>query len=151
MRELTNQRANALLENEPVGRLGVVANGDPYVTGCSFAHHEGTVYLRTAPGMRLDAIENHPRVCLEVSTWDSSTGEWRSVIAMGHAVVVDDPEVEALAIRLLRDKYRRITNSRLEMPPDEPGEDGVVVAIELGEITARTSAAGIDVMKPGRL
>ena len=152
MRDLTTQRANALLENEPVGRLGVVSDGDPYVTGCSFVHYEGTVYLRTAPGKRLSAIQAHPRVCLEISTWDSLTGEWRSIVAMGTARLVDDVEVEALAIRLLRDKYRRITRSRLEMPPDEPGEDGVVVAIELDETSARTSGTGLDDgMNPGRL
>lgn len=152
MDELIAQRANALLENEPVARLGVVSEGDPYVTGASFVHHEGSVYLRTAPGRRLTAIQAHPRVCLEISTWDSRTGEWRSVIAFGDAELVDDPEEEALAIRLLREKYRRITRSRLEMPPDEPGQDGVVVAIRIDEMSARVSGTGLDDgMNPGRL
>ncbi|NNC74333.1 MAG: pyridoxamine 5'-phosphate oxidase family protein [Acidimicrobiia bacterium] len=152
MRDLTSQRTNLLLDNEAVGRLGVVSDGDPYVTGCSFVHNDGTVYLRTAPGKRLSAIEAHPRVCLEVSTWEKTTGEWRSIVALGNARLVDDPETEAMAIRLLRDKYRRITRSRLEMPPDEPGEAGVVVAIEIDDMTARTSGTGLDdQMNPGRL
>lgn len=151
MRELNRVLAQQLLDHQPVARIGVVVDGDPYVTAIAYVVDDGEVLFRTGPGQRLDAIRSHPRVCVEVSSYDVQTGEWSSAIILGDAAVVDDPDRSAQAERLLRDKYRRLSSSALVFPAEAP-EEGWIVAVTMDELSARTSGSGLQrEHRPGRL
>ena len=85
MQDLTETEARDLLERADVAHLGVIADGEPYVTAVSFVISGNLFLFRTGPGRRLRAIENGSPVCVEVSEYDSETGDWASVLAVGPA------------------------------------------------------------------
>ena len=51
-----------------------------YVTPMSFVLMGDEGCSRTKPGRRFEAIESNPMVCIEVSRFDESTGDWVSVV-----------------------------------------------------------------------
>ena len=90
MQELTETEARDLLERAEVAHLGVIADGEPYVTAVSFVISGNLFLFRTGPGRRLRAIESGSPVCVEVSEYDSETGDWASVVAVGPGSVIAD-------------------------------------------------------------
>ena len=76
VQELTENEARDLLEIADVAHLGVIADGEPYVTAVSFVISGNLFLFRTGPGRRLRAIERGSPVCVEVSEYDSETGDW---------------------------------------------------------------------------
>lgn len=152
MQELVPSRVRYLLVNSPVAHIGVVADDDPYVTPISFVWMDDVVWFRTTAGERLKALATHPRVSCEISNFDLTTGHWESVIVTGDARVVDDHVEEADMMRAVREKYRRITRSALELPPDVLPLEGYVIAIHPVAVSGRASNPGLVKRDlPGRL
>lgn len=140
MEVLTELECHRLLADGPVAHLGVIDRDVPYVTPLSYVVSHNRVGFRTGPGRRLRAIEANPRVCLEVSRYNPSTGEWSSVIAYGTARVVDGEPAAAAIVAGLLAKYRDSIDP-IGTPADSPLEDQVVVQVELDLITGRRSGS----------
>jgi nitroimidazol reductase NimA-like FMN-containing flavoprotein (pyridoxamine 5'-phosphate oxidase superfamily) len=152
MHELVPSQIDRLLRDHPVAHIGVISYGVPYVTPISYVWQDGQLWFRTAPGRRLTAIEEGGQVCCEISEFDLSNGDWQSVLLMGSARVDPSPEVETEIMRAIREKYRRITRSALELPPDVLPDVGAIVAVMPDEVSGRSSGRGVgDRMRPGRL
>lgn len=152
MENLVQWRVEELLSNLPVAHVGVIAEGDPYVTPVSFVWADGTLWFRTGTGARLDALRAHPRVCIELTDFDTATGAWASVILSGSAELVEDPDTERRVIDQMRAKYRRVTGLALEMDADIVPEEGAVIALRPDEVSGRASGSGIGPhTRPGRL
>ena len=149
MQELTESEARDLLERADVAHLGVIADGEPYVTAVSFVISGNLFLFRTGPGRRLKAIENGSPVCVEVSEYDSETGDWASVIAVGPGSVIADSALEADAVDALYAKYRKVIESSLTL---ETAVGSVAVAVMMGRISGRSSGkAWAPRTRPGRL
>lgn len=153
MEPITHAQCVRLLAEEPVARLGVVSEDEPYVTAISFVHYQDAIFFRTGPGRRLKALESGGRVCIEVSRYSTDQGDWESVIAWGSASVVKDPGLEADVIGLLLVKYREVFGSALAFSQPSPlAPEEVVVQVPLEEMTGRASGAGFaPPTRPGRL
>jgi nitroimidazol reductase NimA-like FMN-containing flavoprotein (pyridoxamine 5'-phosphate oxidase superfamily) len=152
MQELVESRIRVLLADEPVAHVGVIAWGKPYVTPVSYVWLDDSLWFRTGPGMRLDAITANPEISAEISRFDFDTGYWESVVLAGTGEVIDDPDAGDEVERALRKKYRRITRSALDMPPDVVPREGSVVRVTVESISGRSSGAGLDgPARPGRL
>ncbi len=149
MQELTETEARDLLERADVAHLGVIADGEPYVTAVSFVISGNLFLFRTGPGRRLRAIENGSPVCVEVSEYDSETGDWASVLAVGPGSVIADNALEAGALDALYAKYRKVIESSLTL---ETAVGSVAVAVMMGRISGRSSGkAWAPRTRPGRL
>src|SRR5690554_856039 len=85
MQPLTRVQALDLLTAAPVAHIGVISNGEPYVTPISFVVTGNLIALRTVPGRRLEAIRENPRVCIEASEFDPTSGEWARATVWGSA------------------------------------------------------------------
>lgn len=134
-----------------VGHLAVISDGEPYVTPLSYVFAAGRISFRTGQGRRLDAILVSPRVCFEVSEFESSTGNWSSVIVYGTALRVDDRQHAATVVSGLLDKYQLITDP-LASPARVPGGTQVVISIEPDTISGRKAGSLLTVRsRPGRL
>ncbi|MGH1548784.1 pyridoxamine 5'-phosphate oxidase family protein [Leifsonia poae] len=81
-REMTSDEIEDLLEQQMVGRLGMIDGSVPYVVPISYAYREGDVYAHSAQGRKLSALRARPEVCFEVDAVDA-LDRWRSVIAWG--------------------------------------------------------------------
>lgn len=154
MQPLTRDQALVVLESQPVAHLGLVIDGDPYVTPMSYVIDGDRILFRTMAGMKLDGIKESPRVCVEVSSFDENTGDWTSVIVRGTARLVDDPNTRQDTISRLYEKYERVMGSPLSgggglMPL---GGSPYVIEVPIDEITGMSSNGGFSVRtKPGRL
>jgi nitroimidazol reductase NimA-like FMN-containing flavoprotein (pyridoxamine 5'-phosphate oxidase superfamily) len=143
-----------VLEEEPVGHLGIISDDLPYVTPLSFVFTQHKIYFRTGPGRRVDAIgQDGTRVCFEVSRYSNDVGGWESVICWGTARLVESEGVEAEVIGMILVKYRDIFGKALSFSRPAPlAPKEVVVEIEVDEITGRASGSGFSThTKPGRL
>lgn len=108
-----------LLNRAEVGRVAMLnPDGTPYVVPVHFAFRGDRVYFHCAmPGKKIENIRTDARVCFECDEVLSieitpekpcSCGTfYRSVIANGVAVIVDDPAKKLQALMLLMEKYAK--------------------------------------------
>ncbi|MCH5277617.1 MAG: pyridoxamine 5'-phosphate oxidase family protein [Desulfovibrionaceae bacterium] len=94
-------------------------DGYPYAVPLNYLYHEGSVFFHCAKaGHKLDAIRARDKVSLCVIDADAVAPaeyatNFRSVIAFGHARVLDDDAEKRRALELLTEKYA---------PRDEEGK-----------------------------
>ena len=153
MDPITEARAYEFLEEALVAHIGVVVEGDPYVTPMSFIIHEGRILFRTKPGRRLEGIKTNPVVSIETSTFDETSGDWTSVIIKGNATVETDDVVIQATLTGLYDKYREILGTPLGRGGIQPiASFPTVVAVEILEISGMSSSGPFSMRtRPGRL
>lgn len=153
MDDLTRAECDALLNEAMVGHLGVSDDqGVPYVTPVSFAYDGASLLIRTGPGRRLDLLRRHPKVCVEVSTFDVESGDWASVIVWGSAAEVDDVARRTDAVQMLLTKYEESIGAQSWSTPDFLPGMSAVVEVAVDEMTGRRAGGGFGKRtRPGRL
>ena len=105
----------ALLESALVGRVGVVANDEPYVVPMNFAYADSKIYIHGANSGRLiEAVQSNPQVCFEIDEYvatlphpvlcDFDTA-YASVICYGTARVLEELSDRTSCLKLIARKY----------------------------------------------
>lgn len=153
MDPITVEEAMAVLEAEAVAHIGVVTEGEPYVSPMSFVVNGDRIYFRTMVGRRLEAIRANPVVSIEVSRYDRATGDWVSVIVKGTATETDDYETRNMVVGKLMSKYREVVGSPLSRGGLHPLA-GLphVVEVAIDEISGMASGRGWrPATRPGHL
>jgi nitroimidazol reductase NimA-like FMN-containing flavoprotein (pyridoxamine 5'-phosphate oxidase superfamily) len=153
MEPIDQAEAMQFLTESMVAHIGVVTDGEPYVTPMSFVVEGNRVLFRTKPGKRFEAIEANPVVCIEVSQFDSATGDWTSVVVRGRARERTDDETTALAISLLLEKYYAVVGTPLGHGGLQPmASFPHVIEVPIDEISGMNSGRGFSYRtRPGRL
>ena len=153
MEPISDAEAFDFIEHEMVAHLGVIDDGKPYVTPMSFVLDGKRLLFRTKPGRRFEAIESNPRVCVEVSCFDESSGDWVSVVVEGKAVEQTDEETTTRAVELLLEKYASVLGSPLGTGGLQPmASFPHVLEVSIDEITGMSSGRGFSYRtRPGRL
>jgi len=98
--------------------LGMVdQQGLPYVLPFNFGYEEGIIYLHSAQtGRKMDVMKNNPNVCVAFSTDHKlffrhenvacSYGmDYRSVLAFGKIVFIDDFDEKVRILNIIMRKY----------------------------------------------
>lgn len=153
MDSLTEAEARQFLSEAKVAHIGVVSNGDPYVSPMSFVVDGNRILFRTKPGKRFEALVANPRVSIEVSRFDDTTGDWMSVIVQGRAEERTDATTTTLAVEMLLEKYEQALGS----PLNRDGFQAMasfphVVEVTIDEISGMVSGRGLSFpTRPGRL
>ena len=137
-----------LLNTCHTGRLGTVrADGRPMVKPLNFAYHEGRIYFHCArEGEKLNDIYRDNRVCFEVDhpiAYIKGTGDnpcraeylYRSVIANGRAVIVEDRAERLLALDRLMSKYQ--PEGGYGAYPEEKFSLTCIVRIDIEELSGK--------------
>lgn len=153
MEPMTEGEALEFLRGAMVAHIGVVSDGEPYVTPMSFVVDGRRILFRTKPGKRLEAIGTDPVVSIEVSKFDETTGVWVSVVVKGRAVERVDDETAARAVELLLEKYKAVLGSPFGHGGLQPmATFPHVVEVPIEVITGMTSGSGFSFRtRPGRL
>lgn len=153
MEALSEQQARRLLEDAAVAHIGVISDGEPYVTPMSFVVEGNRILFRTKPGKRFAAIEKRPSVSIEASVFDEDVGDWKSVIVKGTAVVTDDPGTARLTVEGLLKKYEKSFGSPLSRGGMQPlASFPHIVEVEIEEISGMASSGALTTRtRPGRL
>ena len=153
MESITVEQAKPFLDESLVAHIGVMSEGEPYVTPMSFVVDGDRILFRTKPGKRHEAMMENSAVSIEVSTFDDETGDWTSVIVRGRAAEVDDDATILLTVQLLLRKYGTVLGSPLSRGEIQPmASFPHVVQVPIDEITGMTSGGGFAMRtRPGRL
>ncbi len=153
MEPITEAEARQFLTEAMVAHIGVIANGEPYVTPMSFVVDGNRLLFRTKLGKRFEAIEANPVVCIEVSRFDEASGDWTSVMVKGKAMERDDEPTTARTIELLLHKYETVLGSPLGHGGLQPmASFPHVIEVPIDEITGMSSGRGFSYRtRPGRL
>ncbi len=139
-------RGEALLREARIGRLGTCREGEPYVIPISFVYDDGRIFFHgSKEGKKMEFIAANPRVCLEADEAEFVDGEdpcklhwnYRSVVAIGRARVLEETGEVLAGLRLLVDKYSPGKGDLLTRDRVEGYADLAVVKIEVEEITEK--------------
>ena len=99
---MTLGECEQMLEVRSIGRIGLVASGEPLILPVLFRFVQGTIVFRTAPGEKLDAIWQNAPAAFEVDNWDTPTRTGWSVLVRGRTEAVNDEvqiaELESLGL-----------------------------------------------------
>ncbi|MDX2042318.1 MAG: pyridoxamine 5'-phosphate oxidase family protein [Acidobacteriota bacterium] len=102
--KLSTEDALKLLGNNKLGRLGCIADGEPYVVPINFFFDGEYLYVHSLAGKKINALRANPRICLQVDEIEDSY-HWRSVIVYGNYEEVTD---EHLREHMLAELFRRM-------------------------------------------
>lgn len=102
--KLSEKEAGAILLQQNLGRLGCIAEGEPYVVPVHYFFDGENVYLHSLPGKKINALRAQPRACLQVDEIQDSF-HWRSVIAYGEYEEINDPRLRE---RTLAELFRHM-------------------------------------------
>ncbi|HYJ25966.1 MAG TPA: pyridoxamine 5'-phosphate oxidase family protein [Acidimicrobiia bacterium] len=153
MEPIDETEALEFLRDAMVAHLGVIDDGKPYVTPMSFVLDGRRLLFRTKPGKRFEAIEDNPRVCVEVSRFDDESGDWVSVVVNGTAIERTDEPTTSHAVEMLLEKYAAVLGSPLGTGGLQPmASFPHVVEVSIDEISGMSSGRGFSYRtRPGRL
>jgi nitroimidazol reductase NimA-like FMN-containing flavoprotein (pyridoxamine 5'-phosphate oxidase superfamily) len=101
--KLTARESHELLRSQPIGRVIVTLDALPAAFPVNFKVVDDCVVVRTASGTKLEAALAGTVVGFEVDQFNTATNTGWSVLVVGVATVVDDPdEVAALEAHGIR-------------------------------------------------
>lgn len=97
--ELDTQTCWRLLERSAIGRFVVsTAEAGPDVYPMNFLVHDGHVFVRSAPGAKLNAISTHPLVAFEVDGEDAHH-RWSVVVRGTARRLATEEDIDASGLR----------------------------------------------------
>lgn len=102
--KLSNEDALKILRDGKLGRLGCIADGEPYVVPINYFFDGEHIYVHSLAGKKINALRANPRACLQVDEIEDSY-HWRSVIIQASYEEITD---EHLREKMLAELFRRM-------------------------------------------
>lgn len=133
-RMLSDAEARALIAGGKMGRLGCIANGEPYVVPINYVFEDGSIYSHSLPGRKIEALRAHPRACLQVDEIGNDF-HWRSAIAFGNFEEIDRPRERRDILSKLLVRFPLLTPVESMVVQDAAPPDSVVFRIIVDRIT----------------
>ena len=133
-RPLKDHESRALLLERTIGRLGCIADGEPYVIPINYVFADGFIYSHSLPGRKIDALHAQPRACLQVDVIESEV-EWRSAIAFGTFEAVSSPSERRAILTKLLSRFPNLTPVESVAAQDAASPDAIVFRIRVDRIT----------------
>lgn len=143
-REITDpSEIMKVLRDAGVCRMGLCDGEKPYVVPMNYGFREGSVFLHSAPeGRKIEILRKNPIVCLEfetdvelipADTPCSFSMKYRSVIATGRAVFLENAEEKGQGLNVIMGQY---TGKEYDFPP-EALKRIVVIRVDLEECSGK--------------
>lgn len=112
----THWMENILLKAQ-VCRIGLAGDEYPYIVPVNYGYKSGNLYFHSAcEGKKLEMLAKNPKVCVQADieslieetnipcNWST---KYKSVIAYGKAIVVNDPLEKEQALSLIVSHYKK--------------------------------------------
>ena len=130
--KLSDQEAAAVLQGQTTGRLGCIAEGEPYVVPVHYFFDGENVYLHSLPGRKIDALRINGRACLQTDMIHDSY-QWRSAIAYGNYEEITDAHLRELTLAEL---FRRLPHlTPVESKMSSGNNEVIVFRLRVDRIT----------------
>jgi nitroimidazol reductase NimA-like FMN-containing flavoprotein (pyridoxamine 5'-phosphate oxidase superfamily) len=140
-RDLTADEAAELLARNHIGRLAFSFHDRVDIEPLSYVFADGAIYLRTAPGSKLETLAHSPWVAFEVDEVEGQF-DWRSVVVHGTVYVLHDSggEIAREAYRVALDRIRQLVPKALTHRDPTPTRQ-VVLKLHLTEMRGRSASS----------
>jgi hypothetical protein len=107
-----------LVEANSLGRLAIQnIDGRPDLFPLNYLVHEGSVFMKSAPGAKLRSLPGHPDVALEIDGVDGAF-QWSIVIRGSATRMGTDADIEASGILTLASDSPTAKHNYLRLVPD---------------------------------
>ncbi len=106
--KLGEREAREFLQNHHFGQLGCIVESEPYVIPINYCSDGDLTYSHSLPGMKINAMRKHPRICLQVQAIQDAYN-WQSVIAFGVYNEITIPEERERVMTLLFQQLPQLT------------------------------------------
>ncbi len=141
------EQVHAILDEGFICHVGFVADGQPYVIPTGYARCGDQIYLHGSPASRmLRAMGQGAPLCVTVTLVDGlvlarsafhHSINYRSVVALGQARVVDDPEEKMTALGHITNHLAPGRWEEARLPTERELKSTTVVALTLDEVSAK--------------
>lgn len=130
--KLPEKEAAEVLLGQSMGRLGCIAEGEPYVVPVHYFFDGENIYLHSLPGRKIDALRINGRACLQTDDIHDSY-QWRSAIAYGNYEEITDPHLRE---RTLAELFRRLPHlTPVESKMSSGSNEVIVFRLRVDRIT----------------
>jgi nitroimidazol reductase NimA-like FMN-containing flavoprotein (pyridoxamine 5'-phosphate oxidase superfamily) len=131
---MNEDQALSLLARGGIGRLGCISNDEPYIVPISYYFEDGAVYSHSLAGLKISALRQNPKACLQVDEVESDL-EWRSVLAFGRfEEIVKQTERSTILNKLLQ-RFPLLTPVESAIADDGAPSQVIVYRIRIERIT----------------
>ena len=134
IKQLDQNQSQDLLRRERMGRLGCIADHDPYVVPVNYVFDGECAYSHSLPGQKIDAMRSHPRVCLQVDKIQDEWN-WQSVLAFGSYEEITNRQERADALNRLLSRFSRLTPVESFIAEDAGAPAPIVFRIRVDKLT----------------
>jgi nitroimidazol reductase NimA-like FMN-containing flavoprotein (pyridoxamine 5'-phosphate oxidase superfamily) len=134
MRALAEEEVLELLRAAKIGRLGCIANGEPYVVPINYFFEAGAVYSHSLPGRKIEALRAHPLACLQVDSIEDDFN-WQSALVYGNFEEVRVPSERRSILQSLLLRFPLLTPVESVMAQDAGAPDSIVFRIRIDRMT----------------
>lgn len=141
-----------ILDEAFVCHVGFVVDGQPFVIPTNFGRAGGTLYLHGSAASRmLHALGEGVPVCVTVTLVDGlvlarsafhHSVNYRSVVALGTAKLVNDPSEKMEALRLFTEHIMKGRWNEIRPPSEQELKATSVLALPLEEASAKIRTGG---------
>jgi nitroimidazol reductase NimA-like FMN-containing flavoprotein (pyridoxamine 5'-phosphate oxidase superfamily) len=146
------ETVRSILDEGLICHLGFVVDGTPYVMPTMYARHGDVVYVHGSPASRMLRTAAGPAdVCLTVTLLDglvlarsvfSHSMNYRSVVVLGRAEIVDDPAEQLLASEALVEHVCRGRWADARHPSARELATTLILRLPLDEASAKARTGG---------
>jgi len=141
-----------ILDEAFVCHVGFVVDGQPYVIPTNFGRVGDTVYLHGSAASRmLRTLSGGIPVCVTVTLVDGlvlarsafhHSVNYRSVVILGTAKLVEDPAEKMEALRLFTEHIMKGRWDEIRWPNEQELKGTIVLALPLEEVSAKVRVCG---------
>jgi nitroimidazol reductase NimA-like FMN-containing flavoprotein (pyridoxamine 5'-phosphate oxidase superfamily) len=121
---LSEAETREVLKRGRIGRLGCIAEDEPYVVPICYLFEGDSIYVHSFKGRKVTALRQNPRACLQTDEIIDDY-HWTSAIAFGRFEEVTDAEVRAWVVRRFLTHFPNLTP--VEAVPVHDGASSVVI------------------------
>jgi nitroimidazol reductase NimA-like FMN-containing flavoprotein (pyridoxamine 5'-phosphate oxidase superfamily) len=131
---LTDAQARDLLQSGRIGRLGCIANGEPYVVPINFYFDDNCAYSHSLPGQKITSLRENPRACLQVDAIENDL-RWSSVLSFGNFEEIVQPNEREEILRKFLKRFPLLTPVESAMAAAGTRLQVIVFRIRIDRIT----------------
>jgi nitroimidazol reductase NimA-like FMN-containing flavoprotein (pyridoxamine 5'-phosphate oxidase superfamily) len=141
-----------ILDTAFVCHVGFAVDGQPYVIPTNFGRSEDTLYLHGSAASRmLKTLSEGIPVCVTVTHVDGlvlarsafhHSVNYRSVVILGTARLVEDPAEKMEALRIFTDHVMKGRWDDVRIPNDQELKATTVLSLQLEEVSAKVRTGG---------
>jgi uncharacterized protein len=146
------ETVHKILDEAFVCHVGFVADGQPYVIPTNYGRSGDTLYLHGSAASRmLRTLSAGIPVCVTVTLVDGlvlarsafhHSVNYRSVVVLSTARLVDDPAEKMEALRLFTEHIMKGRWDDIRLPTDQEMKGTTVLALPLEEVSAKVRTGG---------